>query len=79
MKTYYITVTEKLQRTFRVTVEDVEGYEGAEEKLIDAFNSDEIVLDSRDFFGRDFKDNTKCIMELVNEGFFNPTEFQEVK
>lgn len=79
MKTYYITVTEKLQRTFRVTVEDVEGYEGAEEKLIDAFNNDEIVLDGRDFFDRDFKDQTKHVMELVNEGFFSPTEFQEVK
>lgn len=79
MKTYYITVTEKLQRTFRVTVEDVEGYEEAEEKLSDALNSDEIVLDDRDFFGRDYKDQTKHVMELANEGFFSPTEFQEVK
>ena len=79
MKTYYITVTEKLQHTFGVTVEDVEGYEEAEEKLSDAINSDEIVLDGHDFFERTFKDQTKHVTELVNEGFFSPTEFREVK
>lgn len=76
MKTYYITVTETLQRTFRVVAED---YDEAEEKLTDVFNSDEIELDASDFTDRAFENTTESVLLLVNEGFLKENEFEEVK
>ena len=60
MKTFYISVTETLKRIVEVHAEDSsEALQKAEE----AYYNEEIVLDSDDFFERDFNDETE---ETIN-------------
>ena len=60
MKTYYISVTETLKRIVEVHAEDSSE---ALQKAEDAYYNEEIVLDSDDFFERDFNDETE---ETIN-------------
>lgn len=56
MKTYYISVTETLNRIVEVHAEDSsEALQKAEE----AYYNEEIVLDSDDFVDTDFNDETE--------------------
>ena len=60
MKTFYISVTETLKRIVEVHAEDSSE---ALQKVEDAYYNEEIVLDSDDFFERDFNDETE---ETIN-------------
>ena len=60
MKTFYISVTETLKRIVEVHAEDSNE---ALQKAEDAYYNEEIVLDSDDFFERDFNDETE---ETIN-------------
>ena len=55
MKTFYISVTETLNRIVEVHAEDE--YE-AIHKVSDAYNDEQIVLDSDDYVDTDFDDVT---------------------
>ena len=60
MKTIYISITETLNKIVEVHAEDSsEALQKAEE----AYYNEEIVLDSDDFFERDFNDETE---ETIN-------------
>ena len=60
MKTFYISVTETLNKIVEVHAEDSSE---ALQKAEDAYYNEEIVLDSDDFFERDFNDETE---ETIN-------------
>ena len=56
MKTYYISITETLNRIVEVHAEDSSE---ALQKAEDAYYNGEIVLDSEDFVDTDFTDETE--------------------
>ena len=56
MKTYYISVTETLNKIVEV---QAESSEEALRKAEDAYYNGEIVLDSEDFVDTDFNDETE--------------------
>ena len=60
MKTYYISVTETLNKIVEVHAEDSSE---ALQKAEDAYYNGEIVLDSEDFVDTDFNDETE---ETIN-------------
>ena len=60
MKTFYISVTETLNRIVEVHAEDSSE---ALQKAEDAYYNEEIVLDSDDFVDTDFNDETE---ETIN-------------
>ena len=60
MKTFYISVTETLNRIVEVHAEDK--YE-AIQKVSDAYHDEQIVLDSDDYVDVDFHDETE---ETIN-------------
>ena len=60
MKTYYIRVTETLDRIVEVHAEDLSE---ALQKAEDAYYNGEIVLDSEDFVDTQFNDETE---ETIN-------------
>ena len=60
MKTYYISVTETLNKIVEV---QAESSEEALRKVEDAYYNGEIVLDSEDFVDTDFNDETE---ETIN-------------
>ena len=74
MKTYYISVTETLKRIVEVHAEDSSE---ALQKVEDAYYNEEIVLDSDDFFERDFNDETEETINNYELG--GMPKFYEVK
>ena len=60
MKTYYISITETLNKIVEV---QAESSEEALRKAEDAYYNGEIVLDSEDFVDTDFNDETE---ETIN-------------
>ena len=60
MKTFYISVTETLNKTVEVRAEDK--WE-AIQKVTDAYHDEQIVLDSDDYVDVDFSDETE---ETIN-------------
>lgn len=60
MKTFYISVTEALNRIVEVHAEDTNE---ALQKVEDAYYNGEVVLDSEDFVDTDFNDETE---ETIN-------------
>ena len=60
MKTFYISVTETLNRTVEVHATDVCD---AIQKVTDAYLDEQIVLDSEDYVDVDFHDETE---ETIN-------------
>ena len=65
MKTFYISVTETLNKIVEVHAEDSSE---ALQKAEDAYYNEEIVLDSDDFFERDFNDETEKLLESYDNG-----------
>lgn len=65
MKTYYISITETLNRIVEVRAEDQ--YE-AIQKVSDAYYAGDIVLDSEDFVDTEFEDDTERLLESYDNG-----------
>ena len=65
MKTFYISVTETLNRIVEVHAEDSSE---ALQKAEDAYYNEEIVLDSEDFVDTDFNDETERLLESYDNG-----------
>lgn len=74
MKTYYISVTETLNRIVEVHAEDSGK---ALQKAEDAYYNGEIVLDSEDFVDTDFNDETE--ETIYNYELGGMPKFYEVK
>lgn len=65
MKTFYISITETLNKIVEVHAEDsIEALQKAE----DAYYNGEIVLDSEDFVDTDFNDETDRLLESYDNG-----------
>ena len=65
MKTYYISVTETLNKIVEVQAEDSGE---ALQKAEDAYYNGEIVLDSEDFVDTEFEDDTERLLESYDNG-----------
>ena len=74
MKTFYISITETLKRIVEVHAEDSSE---ALQKVADAYYNEEVVLDSDDFFERDFNDETEETINNYELG--GMPKFYEVK
>ena len=65
MKTFYIGITETLNRIVEVHAEDSDE---ALQKAEDAYYNGEIVLDSEDFVDTDFTDETEQTLDRYDLG-----------
>ena len=74
MKTFYISITETLNRFVEVHAED---FSEALQKVEDAYYNGEIVLNSEDFVDTDFNDETEEIINNYDLG--GMPKFYEVK
>lgn len=74
MKTYYISITETLNKTVEVQAEDE--YE-AISKVEDAYYSDEVELDYNDKVDVTFDNDTEALLESYDNG--GMPKFYEVK
>ena len=74
MKTFYISITETLNRIVEVHAEDSSE---ALQKAEDAYYNEEIVLDSDDFVDTDFNDETEETINSYDLG--GMPKFYEVK
>ena len=74
MKTYYISITETLNRVVKVQTEN--DYD-AMHKASDAYYNGDIVLDSQDFVDTQFNDETEETINNYENGEI--PEFDEVK
>lgn len=64
-KTFYISITETLNRIVEVQAEDE--YE-AIHKVSDAYYTGDIVLNSEDFVDTEFEDDTERLLESYDNG-----------
>ena len=64
-KTFYISITETLNRIVEVQAEDE--YE-AIQKVSDAYYAGDIVLDSEDFVDTEFENDTERLLESYDNG-----------
>lgn len=64
-KTFYISITETLNKIVEVQAEDE--YE-AIQKVSDAYYAGDIVLDSEDFVDTEFEDDTERLLESYDNG-----------
>ena len=74
MKTFYISVTETLNKIVEVHAEDSSE---ALQKAEDAYYNGEIVLDSEDFVDTEFEDDTERLLESYDNG--GMPKYYEVK
>lgn len=74
MKTFYISVTETLNKIVEVQANDE--YE-AIHKVSDAYYNDEFELDYNDHVDVNFDDDTEALLESYNKG--EMPKFYEVK
>ena len=74
MKTFYISVTETLNKIVEVQAEDSSE---ALQKAEDAYYNGEIVLDSEDFVDTEFEDDTERLLESYDNG--GMPKYYEVK
>ena len=65
MKTFYISITETLNKIVEVQAEDE--YE-AIQKVSDAYYAGDIVLDSEDFVDTEFENDTERLLESYDNG-----------
>lgn len=65
MKTYYISVTETLNKIVEV---QAESSEEALRKAEDAYDTDEFELDHNDMENLEFEDNTERLLESYDNG-----------
>ena len=74
-KTFYISITETLNKVVAVEAEDFEeAYMLAEE----ATNSGEIELAAEDFVDRDFSNETEEVEDLMKYGVINANYYQRI-
>ena len=64
-KTFYISITETLNRIVEIQAEDK--YE-AIQKVSDAYYAGDIILDSEDFVDTEFEDDTERLLESYDNG-----------
>lgn len=74
MKTYYISITETLNKIVKVKAEDERE---ALHKASDAYYRGEVVLDSEDFVDTDFNDETEETLNNYENG--GMPKFDEVE
>ena len=74
MKTFYISITETLNKIVEVHAEDSSE---ALQKAEDAYYNGEIVLDSEDFVDTEFEDDTERLLESYDNG--GMPKYYEVK
>ena len=74
MKTFYISVTETLNKIVEV---QAESSEEALRKAEDAYDADEFELDHNDMKDLEFEDNTDRLLESYDNG--GMPKFYEVK
>lgn len=74
MKTFYIKITETLEKTVEVHANDIDE---AIEKVEEACNDDEVELDWQDFVDREFEDDTERLLESYDNG--GMPKYYEVK
>lgn len=65
MKTYYISVTETLNKIIEV---QAESSEEALRKAEDAYDADEFELDHNDMVNLEFEDDTERLLESYDNG-----------
>lgn len=65
MKTYYISVTETLNKIIEV---QAESSEEALRKAEDAYDADEFELDHGDYVDVEFEDDTERLLESYDNG-----------
>lgn len=73
--TYFISVTETLNRVVAVEASNLEE---AFERVENAANSGEVELTADDFVGRDVVDETEETEEMIQRGIVDQNRFQKV-
>lgn len=73
--TYFISVTETLNRVVAVEASNLEE---AFERVENAANSGEVELTADDFVGRDVVDETEETEEMIRRGIVDQNRFQKV-
>ena len=74
-KTYYISVTEMLNKVVAVEAEDLEE---AFNLVEGATNSGEVELTADDFVDRSFTDETDEIHEMIDDGVVGAEHYQKI-
>ena len=74
-KTYYISITETLNRVVAV---EAEGFEEAYALVEEATNSGEVELTTDDFVDRSFTDETEETQEMIDDGVLGAERYQKV-
>lgn len=74
-KTFYISVTETLNRVVAVEAED---FEEAYALVEEATNSGEVELTAEDFADRDFSNETEETEEMIKDGIIDAERYQKV-
>lgn len=74
-KTFFVSVTETLNRVVAVEAED---FEEAYALVEEATNSGEVELTAEDFVDRDFSDETEEIEEMIKDGIIDAERYQKV-
>lgn len=75
MKTFYISVTETLNRVVAVKADS---YDEAYEKVENACNDGVVDLTAMDFVDRDFEDETENVEGLIADGIRDGSSYQVV-
>lgn len=75
MKTFYISVTETLNRVVSVQAEDLDE---AIEKVENACNDGTVDLNAEDFVVREVEDETKNVEEAISLNIVKGSEYQKV-
>lgn len=75
MKTFYISVTETLNRVVAVDAEDLDE---AIEKVENACNSSVVDLTAEDFVGREFENETVEVEQSILYGCVEASQYQKI-
>ncbi len=75
MKTFYISVTEVLNRVVQV---EAETDEEATEKVRKAYENSEIVLSNDDYAADKIEDCTEEVEDLISGGYETPLTYQKI-
>ena len=75
MKTFYISITETLNRVIAIDAEDLDE---AIEKAENACNDGTVDLNAEDFVQRDFEDETKNAEESIALGIIAPSHYKKI-
>lgn len=75
VKTFYISVTETLNRVVAVEAEDLDE---AFEKIEEACNAGIVDLTSKDFVRREFENETDVTEELITDGISRASDYLKI-